>query len=314
MANTLLNRLGRLAARLYGNALLKMDVQRRAPLPRGAKIIAPNHPATTDPFMMMGLVHEPISILITEMCFKVPVLGRYLRAAGHVPVIDGHGRAAFEEATKLLKAGRTVVIFPEGALSPLEGGLCPPHTGVARLALLTGAPVVPVGVHLQRQGITFRETTVDGKTELARFYLHGPYAVTIGEPVRFEGNVEDREVVRAISQRIMQRIGQLAQQSAYRVRSKARTTRTAPRLAAGFKRAWEKTQPIRISKARTRGQLDLKAGLYHRLPAPTLASGSHVSIDRDQHLAQGTNAHHRSPDANPALVAGHAQPHASCHQ
>src|SRR5512137_1672690 len=102
MANTHLNRLGRLAAGLYGHTLLEMDVERRAPLPAGAKIIAPNHPATTDPFLMMGLVHEPISILITDMCFQVPLLGRYLRAAGHVPVVDGHGQAAFEEAVKRL--------------------------------------------------------------------------------------------------------------------------------------------------------------------------------------------------------------------
>jgi 1-acyl-sn-glycerol-3-phosphate acyltransferase len=187
--------------------------------------------------LMMGLVHEPISILITDMCFQVPLLGRYLRAAGHVPVVDGHGRAAFEEAVKLLQAGRTVVIFPEGALSPLEGGLCPAHTGVARLALLTGAPVIPVGIHLQRQGIAFRETRVGDKTELARYYLRGPYAVTIGEPLRFQGNVEDREHVRAVSQRLMQRIGQLAQHSAYRVRSKARAAQAAPRRAESFRRA-----------------------------------------------------------------------------
>jgi 1-acyl-sn-glycerol-3-phosphate acyltransferase len=240
MANTHLNRLGRLAANLFGHTLLKMDVERRAPLPAGAKIIAPNHPATTDPFLMMGLVHEPISILITDMCFQVPLLGRYLRAAGHVPVIDGHGRAALEEAVRLLQAGRTVVIFPEGALSPLEGGLCPAHTGVARLALLTGAPVIPVGIHLERQGITFRETSVGDKTEQARFYLRGPYAVTIGEPLHFRGDVEDREMVRAISQRIMQRIGQLAQHSAYRVRSKARAAEAAPRLAESFRRAFSR--------------------------------------------------------------------------
>jgi len=109
------------------------------------------------------------------------------------------------------------VIFPEGALSPLEGGICPPHTGVARLALITGAPVIPVGIHLQRERIHFRATTVDGKTEVARFYLHGPYAVTIGEPMRFEGNIEDREYVRVVSQRIMQRIVSLSAESARRM-------------------------------------------------------------------------------------------------
>ncbi len=213
--------------------MLKVDIQRRAALPTGAKIIAANHPTTTDPFLMMGVASEPINILITEMCFKVPVLGRYLRAAGHVPVIDGNGRAAFEQAIKLLKAGRTVVIFPEGALSPLEGGVCPPHTGVARLALATGAPVVPVGIHLQREGIYFRETTVDEKTEVARFYLRGPYAVTVGEPMRFEGNVEDREFVRSVSQRVMQRISLLSRESGQHIRA---SQRMPIPLSAGFHR------------------------------------------------------------------------------
>jgi len=213
---------GRMTARLYAGTLLKMDVQWHAPLPVGAKILAANHPTTTDPFLLMGLAPEPINILITEMCFQVPVLGQILRQAGHVPVIDGKGRTAFDEAAKLLKAGHTVGIFPEGALSPLAGGVCPPHTGVARLALSTGAPIIPVGICLQREHIHFRETTVGGKTETARFYLHGPYAVTIGEPMRFEGNVEDREFVRSVSQRIMRRISLLSRESAQRIRTSQR--------------------------------------------------------------------------------------------
>ncbi len=236
MLERILNWAGRTAARLYGSMMLKVDIRRHAPLPKGAKIFAANHPTTTDPFLMLGVASEPVNILITEMCFKVPFLGRYLRAAGHVPVMDGNGRAAFEQAVKLLKAGHTVVVFPEGALSPLEGGVCPPHTGVARLALTTGAPVVPVGIHLQREGIYFRETTVDEKTEVARFYLHGPYAVTVGEPIHFEGNIEDRQYVRSVSERIMQRIVRLAHESEQQVRAPQTFD---PRA----------TQPVRLANA-----------------------------------------------------------------
>jgi len=182
------------------------------------------------------LTPEPISILITEMCFQVPVLGQFLRQAGHVPVIDGKGRTAFDKAAKLLKAGHTVGIFPEGALSPLAGGVCPPHTGVARLALSTGTPIIPVGICLQREHIRFRETTVGGKTEIARFYLQGPYAVTIGEPMRFEGNVEDRQHVRSVSERIMQRIACLACESERRMH---KSQAFDPRA----------TQPVRLARA-----------------------------------------------------------------
>ena len=46
-----------------------------------------------------------------------------------------------------------MIIFPEGALSPQEGGFCQARTGVARLALESGAPVFPAGIHLQRERI-----------------------------------------------------------------------------------------------------------------------------------------------------------------
>jgi 1-acyl-sn-glycerol-3-phosphate acyltransferase len=197
--------------------MLNLDIERHAPLPQGPKIIAANHPTTTDPILITALTTEQMHILITEMCFKVPMLGRALRFAGHIPVVAGHGRAAFDEAVGRLKAGQTVTIFPEGALSPLEGGVCPLHTGVARLALISDAPVIPVGIHVQRERIRFVETTVDDKTETARWYLRGPYLMTVGEPLRVEGDIEDREVVRAASERITQRITRLARESAQRM-------------------------------------------------------------------------------------------------
>jgi 1-acyl-sn-glycerol-3-phosphate acyltransferase len=199
--------------------MLDMDVVQHAPLPEGPKIFAANHPTTTDPFLILTLTAEPMSILITEMCFKVPVFGDYLRAAGHIPVIKDNGRAAFDGAVQLLAAGQNVGIFPEGALSPLNGslGFCKPRTGAARLALISGAPVVPIGIHLQHERIRFHETAVDGDTEVARWYLNGPYAVTVGEPMRFDGDVEDWEYVRSVSTRVMGRIVQLSQESALRM-------------------------------------------------------------------------------------------------
>ena len=236
MLEGITNGSGRWIARLYARTMLKMDVRWHAPLADGPKIIAVNHPTTTDPFLLMGLMSEPVSILITEMCFKLPVLGHFLRRAGHVPVMDGNGRTAFEQAVKLLQVGRTVAIFPEGSLSPLGGGVCAPHTGVARLALITRVPVIPVGIHLQRENIYFLKTTVDGKTEIARWYFHGPYAVTVGKPMRFDGSVEDRELVHSISQRIMGRISLLARESDQR---KSREWATRPVLAG---QVWRKAK------------------------------------------------------------------------
>ena len=126
----------------------------------------------------MGLIGEPMSILITESCFKLPGLGAFLRAAGHVPVVSGSGKAALDEGIRLLRAGRTVGIFPEGVLSPLDqlgrGGCYAPHTGVARLALATGAPVIPVGISLDPARIVFRDTLIDGVTEHVALGLPRP--------------------------------------------------------------------------------------------------------------------------------------------
>ncbi len=100
--------------------------------------------------------------MIDDRLFKVPVFGACLRRMGHVPVVPGEGHTAVEAAQALLKAGRTVAIFPEGAISPLDGGFHQPRTGAARLALSTGVPVIPVGVYLDRSHIRRFETSIDG--------------------------------------------------------------------------------------------------------------------------------------------------------
>jgi 1-acyl-sn-glycerol-3-phosphate acyltransferase len=225
MLSQVFYKLGRPAVTLYAGLMFDMDVAWEEPLPRGPKIIAPNHPSTTDPFLIAGLVTEPTSILIDDRLFKVPVFGRYLHLAGHVPVVEGNGRKAFEAAKGLLEAGQNVAIFPEGAVSPLAGGLHPPRTGAARLALSTGVPVIPIGIHLPRERIHVVESSYSGISATGRWYLRGPYAMTVGTPMVFGGDVEDRECVREVGERIIQRIAHLAQLSARRAdRSIRRST------------------------------------------------------------------------------------------
>ncbi len=211
-------------------AAVDVDVEWRAPLPDGPKIICSNHPTTTDPFLLLAQTLGRVHILITHMAFDVAVLGRGLRASGHVTVVDGNGRAAFDAARELLEAGESIAIYPEGALSPLEGGFGRPHTGAARLSLLTGAPIVPVGVALDRERIRFVDTTVADKTERARWYLHGPYRMTFGEAIWPIGDVEDWAVVRARTGELMAEIGRLERISAARL--PARQPSLSDRIAA----------------------------------------------------------------------------------
>ena len=231
MLNQAFYKLGRPMVNLYAGLMFDMDVTWEEPLPAGPKIIAPNHPSTTDPFLIAGLMPEPTSILIDDRLFKVPVFGRYLHLAGHVPVVDGNGRKAFETAKKLLEAGQSIAIFPEGSVSPLQGGFHPPRTGAARLALSTGAPIIPIGIHLPRERIHVVESKYSGISATGRWYLRGPYAMTVGKPMVFKGDVKDREYVREVGERIIQSIAHLAQQSARRAeRSLRRSTRPLRQL------------------------------------------------------------------------------------
>jgi 1-acyl-sn-glycerol-3-phosphate acyltransferase len=198
--------------------MLKLDVTRHGhKLPVGPKIIVANHPSTTDPFLILTLVSERVSILIHDTLFRVPLFGPYLRKAGHIRVIPGQGRDALERARQLIQTGRSVVIFPEGDISPLDGSFHRPRTGAARLALSTGAPIIPVGIHLRRERIHLIETQVDGKTEVGTWYLRGPYAVTMGDPIYVQGDIEDWPFVRVISEQIMTAIIGLSLQSACRI-------------------------------------------------------------------------------------------------
>jgi 1-acyl-sn-glycerol-3-phosphate acyltransferase len=210
--------LGCSAVDRFARSRLEMDVQWQAPLPVGRKILAANHPTTFDPFLMLTLTPEQVSILVTGDVFKIALFGRYLRAAGHIPVERANGRAAFDQARQLLQSDRTIGIFPEGSLSPLDEGIGfgRPRTGTARLALGTGAPIIPVGIYLPPERIRFVRGKIDDTPGVARLYLRGPYAVTVGGPMRFEGDVEDRALVRAVSERIMQRIVGLSHESRLR--------------------------------------------------------------------------------------------------
>lgn len=214
----ILYRLSRPLVRLAADLLFTLDVRWHTPLPRGSKIIAPNHPSTTDPFLIALLANERVHILIDETLFRVPVLGAYLEQTGHVCVVHEQGRAAYDRARDLLRGGHTVVVFPEGAVSPLDGGFHLPRTGIARLALETGAPIVPVGIHLQRERLRIVETRVRGKTEVGTWYLGGHYAVTGGAAFYLNGSVQDRDLVRLLAQQVMQQVIDLSQQGEQRLR------------------------------------------------------------------------------------------------
>ncbi len=218
MRNRFLYRLARGAIRAYAQLWFKMRVHWRAPLPHGRKLIAANHPSCTDPFVIPLLTKVEMSILITGKAFKVPLFNDLLRRCGQIPVVEGSGRDELEEARLRLESDETVAIFPEGHLSPQEGGHLPARPGAARLAMLTGAPVIPVGIYYPREKNVYISSRITGGQKSDGYwYLTGPYQITVGEPMYFSGDPDSRAQVAEASIALMDEIAHLAEESRLRM-------------------------------------------------------------------------------------------------
>jgi len=196
---------------------LDVDIRWHAALPQGPKILAANHPTSIDPFYLLTLLSEPVCLLLTAAAFEVPFFGPYLHMNGHIPAVRSSRGATVESIIQRVKAGRTVAIFPEGALSPLRGGFHQPHSGAARVALCTGAPVIPIGIGLQRARIRVIEINKAGQNVIGYLYTKGSYAITVGQALTFEGSVADHDHVRNVSKLIMSHIRTLAHESENRI-------------------------------------------------------------------------------------------------
>lgn len=119
-------------------------------------IACANHISHLDPFTLAHFLYDngwPPRYLAKESVFRIPLLGRIVSGAGQIPVYRETVDAgkAFSAAVDAVNAGECVAVYPEATLTrdpdlwPMIG-----KTGVARIALATGAPVIPVaqwGVH-----------------------------------------------------------------------------------------------------------------------------------------------------------------------
>src|SRR5437764_644595 len=112
----------------------------------GPVIIASNHRSFLDPFVIGTMARRPMYYVAKKEVFRLRWLGWILNALGAFPVDRGAADAeSIETAKAILARGDIVMIFPEGTRTR-PGSLGKPKRGVGRLALETGAPVVPVAV------------------------------------------------------------------------------------------------------------------------------------------------------------------------
>ncbi len=112
----------------------------------GPVILAANHRSFLDPFVIGMLTRRPVYYVAKRELFENPVQAWLLNRLGAFPVERGESdERSMATARAVLARGDCLVIFPEG--TRIRGGpLSSPKRGVGRLALETGAPIVPVAV------------------------------------------------------------------------------------------------------------------------------------------------------------------------
>ena len=118
----------------------------REHVPDGPVILASNHRSFLDPFIIATIARRPLYYVAKEELFTGRLRAWLLNNLGAFPVRRGAGDADMIETAKaILARGDAVLIFPEGTrIRP--GALGRPRRGVGRLALESGAPVVPVAI------------------------------------------------------------------------------------------------------------------------------------------------------------------------
>jgi 1-acyl-sn-glycerol-3-phosphate acyltransferase len=129
----------------------------------GGVILAPNHRSFLDPWVVGICLRRPAYFMAKRELFEKRWMGWFLNSLGAFPIRRGEADAeAMETARILVERGEAILIFPEGTRIR-RGSLGDAKRGVGRLALETGAPVVPIavlGTERARRGFLIRPCKV----------------------------------------------------------------------------------------------------------------------------------------------------------
>jgi 1-acyl-sn-glycerol-3-phosphate acyltransferase len=178
----------------------------------GPVILAGNHVTFIDSIFLSLAVERQVYFIgkdeyVTGKGFKGRLMAWFFTTCGMIPVDRDGGRggvAALMTGRRVLEEGRIFGIYPEGTRSP-DGRLYRGRTGVARLTLMTGAPVVPFAM----VGTDKVQPGGKGMLRIA------PVTVRFGAPLtfgRYEGMDRDRYVLRAVTDEVMSEVMRLGGQ------------------------------------------------------------------------------------------------------
>jgi 1-acyl-sn-glycerol-3-phosphate acyltransferase len=113
----------------------------------GAALLAANHVSHLDPVVLLVVAHRcgrKVRIMGVQEVHDHPVVGRFVRAGRHIPVVQGSpSRAPLLAAEQALAAGELVLVYPEGTI-PEPGAEVAAKGGVGLLTSRAGVPVIPL--------------------------------------------------------------------------------------------------------------------------------------------------------------------------
>jgi 1-acyl-sn-glycerol-3-phosphate acyltransferase len=184
---------------------IKVDGKEHVPR-SGPVILASNHRSFLDSIFIPLLIPRRVTFVAKAEYFDDKRVAWFFRGVGQIPIRREGGSAserALESATEVLDAGGVFGIYPEGTRTR-DGKLHRGHTGVARLALRTGAPIIPVGI------IGSDEVQpIDSKMPR----LFKTVRIRFGEPIElghYQGRHDDRLALRDVADEVMFEIQQLS--------------------------------------------------------------------------------------------------------
>ena len=175
----------------------------------GPVIVASNHLSFSDSIFMPLVVPRKVTFLAKSEYFKSPGIKGFIKkitfiALGQVPVDRSGGRrseAALLTGLELLAEGACIGIYPEGTRSP-DGKLYKGRTGIARLAIESGAAVVPVAM--------FNTAEIQPTGQVVPKVQR--VEMIFGEPLYYKGDTSDLKLLREITDEIMEKIQEISNQ------------------------------------------------------------------------------------------------------
>ena len=175
----------------------------------GPVLIVSNHVSVLDPPLVGGAAPRPLYFMAKEELFRIPLFGRLIRSLNARPVRrDGSDMRALKAALAQLQEGHALLVFPEGTRGEEGQPLREGKPGVGMLAVLSGAPVVPV--YVSGSGAALPRGRALPRP--------GKVRVTFGPPLSFKregkraGDEGRKEAYREAAQEMMRAIAQLREQ------------------------------------------------------------------------------------------------------